>query len=147
MTARVLLKHLSPKTGETYLRWVRQYLGFHGNRTPRSLGKREIEAFLSNLAVRRRVGASTQNQALAAILFLCEEVLELQVPCLNDLVRAKRKKRLPVAMTRREVQAVLGEMRGTPQLLATLLSGSYDPWASGYPVVLVAGSTRCGLKF
>ena len=124
VTERVRLKHLSPKTGLAYVRWIRQYLSFHRNPRPRELGKRDIEAFLSSLAVRREVGASTQNQALAAILFLYREVLEIDVPWLNELVRAKRKKHLPVVMTQREVQAVLGEMCGTPQLIATILYGS-----------------------
>ncbi|MHC4380306.1 MAG: integron integrase [Planctomycetota bacterium] len=121
---RVQVRQLSPRTEEAYHRWIRQFILFHKNRDPRDLGKLEIEAFLTYLAVKRKVGASTQNQALAAILFLYREILVKDVPWLNHLVRAKRKKKLPVVLTPREVQSVLGAMRGDAKLLATILYGS-----------------------
>ena len=121
---RIQVRQLSPRTEEAYHRWIRQFILFQRNRDPRDLGKLEIEAFLTHMAVKRKVGASTQNQALAAILFLYREILQKDVPWLDHLVRAKRKKKLPVVLTQREVQSLLGAMRGDAQLLATLLYGS-----------------------
>lgn len=121
---RIGLRHLSPRTGTAYVRWIRRFVLFSGNRDPTELGKRQIEAFLSHLAIKGQVGASTQNQALAGILFLYREILGKDVPWLDGLVRAKRPKRLPVVMNRREVQEVLGAMRGPAQLLASILYGS-----------------------
>ena len=118
------LRHLSPRTIKAYLGWMRRFHAFHGGRHPERLGPEEVTAFLNHLATRRQVSASTQNQALSAILFLYREVLGLELPWLDGLVRAKRKPRLPVVLSRQEVRAVLGQLRGTPQLMATLLYGS-----------------------
>ena len=122
--ARIELRHLSPRTAQAYTGWIRQFVLFHGNRDPRELGKRDIEAYLSNMATVRKVSSSTQNQALAAILFLYREVIPVDVPWLNDIVHAKRPKKLPVVLTPREVGQLLAEMKGQPQLLATVLYGS-----------------------
>ena len=97
------LRHLSPRTEESYAGWVRRYLEYHGNRDPRTLGRPEIEAFLSYLATDRRVAAATQSQALAALLFLYREVIGTGFGSLDTLVRAKRGARLPVVLDRDEV--------------------------------------------
>ena len=115
---------MSPRTQKAYLGWVRRYLRFHGGVHPRDLGEGPIADFLSTLAVRDHVSASTQNQALASLLFLYREVLGLDFPWLDDLLRAKRPKRLPVVLTREEVKAILERMEGTPRLLACLLYGA-----------------------
>jgi integron integrase len=121
---RCKLLHLSPRTIQAYSAWVRQYVGFLANTDPRKAGKREVEAFLSGLAVHRKVSASTQNQALAALLFLYREVLGQSLPWMKQVVRAKRAKKIPIVMSVREVEKVLREMKGTPQLMAMLLYGS-----------------------
>jgi len=118
------LRHLSRRTEEAYLHWMRRFYEFHGRRNPAELGPEEVTAFLNDLASRRRVAASTQNQALAALLFLYRKVLGLDLPWLGDLVRAKGPRRLPEVLTRAEVQAVLSRMEGVPRLMAILLYGS-----------------------
>ena len=120
----VRARHLSRLTEEAYVRWIVRYVRYQGTRHPRTLGEREMRDFLSHLAADRDVSASTQSQALAALLFLYTEVLRDPVPWIADVVRARRPHRLPVVMTREEVRAVLGKMRGTPKLVALLLYGS-----------------------
>src|SRR5439155_4711703 len=97
-------KHYSPRTEESYVGWVRRFVRFHGLRHPAELGGAEVERFLSDLAVRGRVAASTQNQALSALLFLYRDVLGRDVGELDQLVRAKRPARLPVVLSRAEVK-------------------------------------------
>ncbi len=116
-------RHYSIRTEEAYLGWIRRYILFHGKRHPREMGAAEIEAFLTDLAVEGRVAASTQNQALAALLFLYQNVLEVDLPRL-DAVRAKRPERLPVVLSIDEVRTVLGGMRGVYRLMAELMYGS-----------------------
>jgi len=116
--------HYSFRTEQTYIKWIRRFIAFHQNRHPRELGKAEIQSFLSYLAVNRTVAASTQNQALSAILFLYQKVLGLDLPYLSDIVRAKRPVRIPIVMTRSEVTSVLKAMSGTHWLIASLLYGS-----------------------
>lgn len=118
------LRRFSPRTQEAYLGWMRRYHEFHGRRHPASLGRDHVTAFLNHLAARRKVAASTQNQALAALLFLYREVLGIRLPWLDDLVHARRPARLPVVLTRDEVEAILGNIEGVPRLMATLLYGS-----------------------
>jgi integrase len=118
------LRHRSRRTEKAYLSWIRRFLVFHGGVHPRELGRGPITEFLSSLAVEKQVSASTQNQALAALLFLYREVLERDFPWLDQLVRARRPNRLPVVMTRDEVRAVLEQMSGAPRLVACLLYGS-----------------------
>jgi integron integrase len=120
----VRTRHYSIRTEEAYLRWVREYIIFFDRRHPSELGAKEISAFVSHLAVRRNVAASTQNQALSALLFLYREVLGQPVEWVDDIERAKRPKRLPVVFTREEVRAVLGHLRGETWLMASLLYGS-----------------------
>ena len=107
-----------------YVQWVRRFILFHDKRHPQEMGIGEVEAFLTHLAVSGRVAASTQNQALSALLFLYREVLEIDLPWLDNVVRAKRPARLPVVLTHNEVQAVLGRMEGAHGLMARLLYGT-----------------------
>jgi integron integrase len=122
--ARVRTKHYSIRTEWAYVDWIKRFILFHGKRHPRSMGAAEIETFLSSLAVDRNVAASTQNQALSAILFLYKEVLGLDLPWLDNITRAKKPQRLPTVLTRAEVEKVLTLMHGTPALVARLLYGA-----------------------
>jgi site-specific recombinase XerD len=121
---KVRLKHYSLRTEQAYLDWIKRFIRHHGKRHPREMGAAEVEAFLTHLAVAGRVAASTQNQAKSAILFLYREVLEVELPWLDNVAPAKAPKRLPVVLTRNEVQAVLGNMRGRHWLVASLLYGT-----------------------
>ena len=118
------VRHYSLRTEEAYAGWVRRFVLFHGKRHPEAMGAAEINAFLTHLAVDRRVSASTQNQALAALLFLYRVVLEADPGRIDGVVRARRPKRLPVVLSRAEVRAVLAELEGTPALVSGLLYGS-----------------------
>ena len=122
--AAIRVRGLSRATEEAYARWVVRFIRFHGLRHPDQLGEAEVTAFLTDLAVRRRVSASTQNQALSALLFLYGEVLALDLPWLDDLVRARRPSRLPVVLRRDEVRAILNHMQGPAALIAGLLYGA-----------------------
>ncbi|MFO1054928.1 MAG: integron integrase [Planctomycetota bacterium] len=122
--AAMRLRHFSRRTEEAYVAWMLRFWKFSGHRNPADLGPAEVTAFLSSLATRGKVAAATQNQALAALLFLFREVLGRQLPWLDGLVRAKVPTRLPVVMSRDEVRAVLTQMRGTPRLMETLLYGA-----------------------
>lgn len=121
---RIRVKHYSLRTEEAYLGWIRQFIQFHGKRHPKDMGKQEVEAFLTHLAVARHVAAATQSQAKSALLFLYKEVLRIDLPWLNDLVAAKQPKRLPVVLTQHEVGQLLSLMQGTWGLLARLLYGT-----------------------
>lgn len=122
--ARIRAKHYSLRTEQSYLHWIKRYILFHGKRHPRDMGAPEIELFLSNLAVERNVAASTQNLALAAILFLYRDVLDIELPWLENITRAKRPQRLPTVLSRRETIAILDQMEGTIGLFARLLYGT-----------------------
>ena len=100
-------RHYSYRTEQTYLQWIRQFIIFHGKRHPSLLGAEDIGSFLTYLAVQRSVAASTQNQALAALLFLYKHVLRIELPRLENVARAKKPVRLPAVFTREEVMAVL----------------------------------------
>ncbi len=117
-------RHYSRRTEKTYVAWIRRYIFFHGKRHPAEMGAPEITRFLTSLAVDGKVAASTQNQALSALLFLYREVLQQEVPWLDDLVYAKRPHHLPVVLTRDEVRAVLGQIHGVLRLMAFLLYGA-----------------------
>jgi integron integrase len=121
---RMRTRHLSLRTEQAYLQWVRRYIGFHNRRHPRELGAAEVEQFLTHLAVHRKVSAATQNQALQAVLFLYRSVLEIELPWLNNITRAGSARRLPVVLTRNEVRSLLSQLEGTPWLVASLLYGS-----------------------
>src|SRR5262245_54115507 len=120
----IRVRHYSYRTEQQYVAWVRRYIRFHRLRHPRELGGLEVTAFLTHLAVDRHVSASTQNQALAALLFLYKAVLEVDLPWLADVVRSKRPKRLPVVLTRSEVRGMLSHLHGRYHLIAMLLYGS-----------------------
>ena len=121
--AKLRLLHYAIRTEEAYVDWIRRFILFHDKKHPRAMGAVEIEGFLTHLAVNERVAASTQNQALAAILFLYQKVLEAELPRL-DAVRAKRPKRLPVVLSTDEVRAVLDRMTGNHRTMAELMYGS-----------------------
>lgn len=117
-------RHYSRRTEKAYCLWVRRYIHFHKLRHPAEMGGPEINAYLTYLAVRGRVSASTQNQALAALLFLYKRVLEREVNDLGTVVRAKTPKRLPIVLTRDEVVDVLAQLEGERRLMAALMYGS-----------------------
>jgi integron integrase len=118
------VKHYAIRTEEVYVHWIKRYIFFHHKRHPREMGAAEVQAFLSDLAVNQKVSASTQNQALNALVFLYDQVLHMELEWMDGLVRARRTARLPVVMAREEVRRVIAAMAGTHQLLAKLLYGT-----------------------
>jgi integron integrase len=122
--AALRTRHCSPRTEKAYVGWIRRFILFHDKRHPAAMGAAEVTRFLSALVVQRNVAASTQNQALSALLFLYREVLEQELPWLDDLVRAKTRERIPAVLTRDEVQAVIDGLDGPPRLVALLLYGA-----------------------
>ncbi len=122
--SEVRKRHYSLSTERTYWAWIVRYVRFHGLRHPAEMGAPELEAFLSHLAVERQVSASTQNQALAALLFLYRQVLGVELPWLQQVTRARRPHHLPVVLTRAEVGALLAQLRGRDALMGGLLYGS-----------------------
>lgn len=118
------MKHYSIRTEDQYVYWMKRFILFHGKRHPRELGAAEVEAFLSDLAVNGHVAAATQNQALSALLFLYREALEVELPWLDNITRAKPSRRLPVVLTPAEVRAVFDRMGGVYSLMARLLYGT-----------------------
>lgn len=121
---RCRVKHYSIRTEKRYVDWIRRFILFHGKRHPEQMGAPEVEAFLTHLAVNGNVAAATQNQALAALLFLYREVLAVELPWLDGVTRAKKPPRLPVVLTETEVRAVLSQLDGVHHLIASLLYGS-----------------------
>jgi integron integrase len=120
----IRLRHYSPRTEEAYAGWIRRFVIFHHKRHPAEMGDAEVGQFLTDLAEKQGVGASTQNQSLNALVFLYREVLQMPLGKLEPFVRAKRPKNLPIVLTKAEVQAVLKHMEGVPRLVAILLYGS-----------------------
>ena len=116
-------RHYSRRTESAYCHWVRRFIYFHRLRHPSDMAETEINAFLTHLAIEGKVSASTQNQALSALLFLYEQVLGRELEWLDDVVRARAPRRLPVVLTRDEVRAVIERLDGTPRLVAVLLYG------------------------
>ncbi|WP_026370192.1 integron integrase [Kallotenue papyrolyticum] len=121
--AAIRLKHYSSRTEAAYVQWIKRFVLFHNKRHPNGLGAAEVEVFLTHLAVADHISASTQNQALAALLFLYREVLHRELGAI-DAVRARTDRRLPSVLTRDEVQQVIAHLTGTHALLARLLYGS-----------------------
>jgi integron integrase len=121
---RLRVKHYSIRTEEQYVSWIRRYVLFHGKRHPREMGEREVEAFLTHLAVAGNVSASTQNQAKAALLFLYAQVLGVELGWLEGVTTAKSVRRLPVVLTEEEVRALLAQLKGLHWLIASLLYGA-----------------------
>src|SRR5450432_1167071 len=121
---RIRAKHYSLRTENAYLQWIRRFTRYHRGRHPRDMGGPEVQAFLTWLATERRVAAPTQNQALAAILFLYRHVLELPLPWLDGVVRARKSEHVPVVLSREEVARVLDLLTGTEWLVCAVLYGS-----------------------
>jgi site-specific recombinase XerD len=117
-------RHYSRRTEKTYVGWIRRFILFHGKRHPAEMGEAEVSCFLSHLAVSGNVSASTQNQALSALLFLYRQVLCREVEWVERVVRAKRPLHLPVVLTRDEVRVVLGQLQGIEWMMASLLYGA-----------------------
>jgi len=116
--------HYSYRTEKTYIEWILQYIRFHGIKHPAEMGAAEVKAFLSHLAVERAVSASTQNQALFAVLFLYREVLRVDLPWLDKFTPAKKSSRVPVVLTKAEVKQILDQLKGTNWIIADLLYGA-----------------------
>jgi integron integrase len=123
MRERMRVRRMSPRTEQAYVAWVKRYVRFHGLRHPSLLSEGDVAKFLAHLAIDQHVAASTQNQALAALLFLYGEVLVRPLGQVGEIVRAKRPSRLPVVLSRDEVRILLSELTGTPRLIATVLYG------------------------
>lgn len=121
---KIRLKHYSIRTEQAYVDWIKRFILHFDKQHPRDLGAAEVETFLTHLAVVGKVSASTQNQAKSAILFLYREVLEAELPWLDNVEQAKAPKRLPVVLNRDEVQAILTRLEGTHWLISSLLYGS-----------------------
>lgn len=121
---RLRARHFSIRTEDTYLGWIRRFIRFHHMRHPAEMGRVEVEAFLTHLAVDGKVAASTQNQALSSLLFLYKEVLELDIGWLSDVVRARRPERLPVVLSADEVRRVMAHLEGIHHLMVSLMYGS-----------------------
>jgi integron integrase len=118
------VRHYAIRTEQAYLDWITRFILFHQKRHPREMGAPEIEAFLSHLALKRNVAASTQNQARSALLFLYRHVLHRKSLALDNVVQASKPQRLPTVLTRQEAQQVIGQLTGLHQLMAKLLYGS-----------------------
>ncbi|NQD38577.1 integron integrase [Permianibacter sp. IMCC34836] len=121
---KLRVEHYSLRTEKTYCHWIRRFILFHRKRHPAEMGKYEVEQFLSALAVKDKVSASTQNQALAALLFLYRKVLSTDLPWLDDVVRARRTVRIPVVLSPSEVRAVIQALPAPYQLMVQLLYGA-----------------------
>lgn len=124
MRAAIRVRQYSLATEKAYVSWIRRFILFHGKRHPAEMGKDEIEAFLTHLAVKRAVSPATQNQALQAILFLYQQVLQIELPWLDDVIRAKPKRRVPVVMSRSEAQSLIMNISPSRRLPAALMYGA-----------------------
>jgi integron integrase len=121
---RLRERRYSPRTEQAYVFWIRRFVQFHGRRHPRELGEHEVRSFLSHLAIRDHVAASTQNQALAALTFLYDAVLRRPLARVDGIAPAHRARRVPVVLSQRELRALLGRLRDPAHLCATLMYGS-----------------------
>ncbi len=117
-------RHYSKRTEATYVQWVKRFILFHQLRHPAEMAEAEVNQFLTHLAIKEKVSASTQNQALSALLFLYRYVLERQLGQLGNVIRARKSKRLPVVLTREEVKAVVNRLKGEQRLIAVLMYGT-----------------------
>ena len=136
------LKHYSLRTERCYCDWIERFIRFHGKRHPRDLGEEEMSAFLTHLARDSQVAASTQNQALSALLFLYKGVLKQEIGWLEGVERAKRPVRQPLVLTRDEIHKVFAHLHGTPRVMAGLLYGSGLRLMARKSFAHVPGSTR-----
>ncbi|MGD9787956.1 MAG: integron integrase [Sulfuricellaceae bacterium] len=121
---RLRFRHYSLRTEQAYVQWIKRYVLFHGKRHPAELGAKEVTAFLSHLAVEGNVASATQNQALAALLFLYRQVLEMDLPWLKDIERPRKPKRLPAVLNKGEINRLFSRLEGTHGLMARLLYGT-----------------------
>ncbi len=122
--AAIRTRHYSMKTEEAYVHWIKRFILFHNKRHPKEMGEKEINQFITYLAVKEKVSASTQNQALCAIVFLYKHVLKIELGNLGDITWAKKPVKLPVVFTRDEVTKILNQLSGTNLIMAMLLYGS-----------------------
>ena len=122
----IRVRHYSIRTEEAYVRWIKEYICFHNKRHPAEMGEPEVSDFLSYLAVKRKVAASTQTQALGALLFLYRNVLKQPFDWLNDIERAKKSSRLPIVFSRAEAHAVLAQLDGSLWLMVNQLLAAQD---------------------
>ena len=118
------MRHYSYRTEKTYVHWIKRYIYFHNKRHPQEMAEAEIARFLTSLAIEGRVSASTQNQALNALLFLYHEVMHKKNGLIDGVIRAKRPQRLPVVLTKDEVKKAIDHMNGLPRLMTILLYGA-----------------------
>jgi site-specific recombinase XerD len=116
-------RHYSRRTEQSYAHWVKRFIFFHNKQHPAEMGELEINAYLTHLAVKEKVSASTQNQALSALLFLYRHVLGRKTGDLGEVIRARKPRHIPAVMTREEVKAVLSHLKGDKWLVASLMSG------------------------
>jgi site-specific recombinase XerD len=123
---RIVLRgrHYSQRTESAYLNWIKRFILFHNKRHPAEMAETEVNQFLTHLAINEKVSASTQNQALSALLFLYRHVLDRKIGQLGTVIRARKSKRLPVVLTRDEVRAVFNELHGEQRLIAVLMYGT-----------------------
>ena len=117
-------RHYSPRTEDAYVAWIKRFIFFHNKRHPAEMAEPEINAFLTHLAVKEKVSASTQNQALSALLFLYRHIIGREVGDLGEVVRARKPKRIPAVMTRDETKVVLAHLTGDKWLMASLMYGA-----------------------
>ena len=120
----IRLKHYSSRTEKTYTDWIRRFILFHDKRHPKDMGAPEIQSFLTHLATQRHLSASTQNQALSAVLFLYRHVLQKDIDLPSDLIRAEKSETLPVVLTHQEAMSIINQMTGVSQLMTKILYGS-----------------------
>ncbi len=140
---QIRVRHMKWGTEKAYVGWIRRYILFHSKRHPAEMGAEEISAFLTHLATKERVSASTQNQALCALIFLYKHVIGHEVGELENLVRAKRRRRIPVVLTRDEVREILRRVQGVPWIVLTLLYGQdYAAYHHVLLLLMVAGAIR-----
>ena len=121
---KIRIRHYSIRTEKTYLDWIKRYILFHHKKHPEDMGAAEVEAFLTYLAVKLNVAASTQNQALNALLFLYKEVLEMELPSLRHVKRAKRSEKLPVVFSKMEIKSIMAHLDGVYWIMGQLLYGA-----------------------
>lgn len=119
-----LRRHYSPRTAKSYVYWCRQFILFHNKQHPKDLGKSDLEKFLNYLVTQRHLSASSQSQALSALIFMYKQVLEIEPGLLDKLERVKRKSFLPTVLSQDEVRQIVGHMQGTPKLMAQLIYGT-----------------------
>lgn len=118
------IKHYSYRTEQAYVDWIKRFIIFHNKRHPREMGAEEVQAYIGYLANERRVAASTQNQALSAIVFLYKYVLQMEIILPSEILRPGRPERLPTVPSHPEAMSLIGKMKGTPKLIVQLLYGS-----------------------